>query len=186
MGEPFEKIVIDCVGPLPWKSGHTYLLTMMCAATRYPRAIPLSSIKSRAIIKSLVKFFYHLWVTKIHPSRPRLKFYVHVFWKVMTQLHIHHQLSKVQQCRFFANVYLLAVLLVYIFMPESFPAGNVPGLHCLHQGSTDEPATEWHTQTKTWNPQRAEKEILGLQNEKKVTATKEEIQTFYCHKIYEK
>ncbi len=39
IGEPFERIIIDCVGPLPkTKSGHTYLLTI-CAqllATQRP------------------------------------------------------------------------------------------------------------------------------------------------------
>lgn len=35
IGEPFERIILDCVGPLPkTKSGHCYLLTMVCAATR--------------------------------------------------------------------------------------------------------------------------------------------------------
>ena len=39
--EPFSRIIIDCVGPLPkTKSGHEYLLTIMCASTRFPVAIP--------------------------------------------------------------------------------------------------------------------------------------------------
>ncbi len=34
---PFEHLIIDCVGPLPIsKSGRIYLLTLMCASTRYP------------------------------------------------------------------------------------------------------------------------------------------------------
>ena len=33
--EPFNRIIIDCVGPLPkTKSGHEYLLTIMCASIR--------------------------------------------------------------------------------------------------------------------------------------------------------
>ncbi len=37
VGEPFERLLIDCVGPLPKsKSGHLYILTIMCAVTRYP------------------------------------------------------------------------------------------------------------------------------------------------------
>ena len=44
-GEPFSRIIIDCVGPLPkTKSGHEYLLTIMCAYTRFPEAIPLRNI----------------------------------------------------------------------------------------------------------------------------------------------
>ena len=34
--EPFSRIIIDCVGPLPrTRSGNQYLLTIMCASTRY-------------------------------------------------------------------------------------------------------------------------------------------------------
>ena len=56
--EPFSRILIDCVGPLPkTKSGMEYLLTIMCASTRFPEAIPLRSIKTKVIVKALTKFF---------------------------------------------------------------------------------------------------------------------------------
>ena len=56
--EPFSRIIIDCVGPLPkTKSGCQYLLTIMCASTRFTKAIPLRNIKTRTIVKPLVKFF---------------------------------------------------------------------------------------------------------------------------------
>ena len=56
--EPFSRIIIDCVGPLPkTKSGCQYLLTIMCASTRFPEAIPLRNIKTKTIVKALVKFF---------------------------------------------------------------------------------------------------------------------------------
>ena len=46
--EPFSRIIIDCVGPLPkTKSGNEYLLTIMCASTRFPEAIPLGILKQR-------------------------------------------------------------------------------------------------------------------------------------------
>ena len=36
--EPFSRIIVDCVGPLPkTKAGNEYLLTIMCAATTYIR-----------------------------------------------------------------------------------------------------------------------------------------------------
>lgn len=42
VGEPFERLILDCVGPLPKsKGGHQYILTLMCAATRFPEAVPL-------------------------------------------------------------------------------------------------------------------------------------------------
>ena len=57
--EPFSRIIIDCVGPLPkTKSGNEYLLTIMCASTRFPEAIHLRTIKTKTIVKALVKFFF--------------------------------------------------------------------------------------------------------------------------------
>ena len=45
--EPFSRIIFDCVGPLPkTKSGCNYLLTIMCASTRLPEAIPLRNTKT--------------------------------------------------------------------------------------------------------------------------------------------
>ena len=56
--EPFSRNIIDCVGPLPkTRSGFQYLLTSMCASTRFPKAIPLRNIKNKTIVKALVKFF---------------------------------------------------------------------------------------------------------------------------------
>lgn len=42
MGQPFEKVIVHCVGPLPkTKAGNQFLLTTMCASTRFPEAISL-------------------------------------------------------------------------------------------------------------------------------------------------
>lgn len=58
MGEPFEHVIVDCVGPLPkTKAGHQYMLTVMCVASRFPEAGPLRSLKAKAVVKALVKFF---------------------------------------------------------------------------------------------------------------------------------
>ncbi len=44
VGEPFERVIVDCVGPLPKaKSGHQYVLSIMCVATRFSEAVPLRS-----------------------------------------------------------------------------------------------------------------------------------------------
>lgn len=59
--EPFSKIAIACVGPLPeTKRGNQYLLTTVDSATRYPEAIPLTRITTRNVGKALVKFFTHV------------------------------------------------------------------------------------------------------------------------------
>ena len=56
--EPFSRVIIDCVGPLPkTKSGNQYLLTVMCTSTRFPEAIPLRNISVKTIVKALIKFF---------------------------------------------------------------------------------------------------------------------------------
>ncbi|XP_068237201.1 uncharacterized protein [Palaemon carinicauda] len=57
-GEPFERLVLDCVGPLPRSSkGNEYLLTIMCSATRFPEAIPLRTVSADKVIEALNKFF---------------------------------------------------------------------------------------------------------------------------------
>lgn len=36
--EPFQKVIVDCVGPLPKsKTGNQFLLTVMCVSTRFLR-----------------------------------------------------------------------------------------------------------------------------------------------------
>ena len=66
--EPFSRIIVDCVGPLPkTRSGNQYLLTIMCASTRFPEAIPLRDIKAKTIVKALTKFFFSIWLSKVHP-----------------------------------------------------------------------------------------------------------------------
>lgn len=58
LGEPFEHVIVDCVGPLPkTKSGNQFLLTVMCTSTRFPEAIPLRRITAPLVIKALTKFF---------------------------------------------------------------------------------------------------------------------------------
>lgn len=58
MGEPFERLILDCVGPLPRsKTGHQYILSIMCAATRFPEAIPLRTLKAKTVVNELIKFF---------------------------------------------------------------------------------------------------------------------------------
>ncbi|XP_076065309.1 uncharacterized protein LOC143039317 [Oratosquilla oratoria] len=59
--EPFGRIVIDCVGPLPkTPRGNQFLFTMIDCATRYPEAIPLSSITAKNVVRALIHFFTQL------------------------------------------------------------------------------------------------------------------------------
>nr|XP_033942276.1 uncharacterized protein LOC117449038 isoform X2 [Pseudochaenichthys georgianus] len=66
MGEPFERVIVDCVGPLPKaKTGNQFLLTVMCASTRFPEAIPLRKITAPVITKALLKFFSMFGLPKV-------------------------------------------------------------------------------------------------------------------------
>lgn len=47
LGEPFGRVIIGCVGPLPKsKSGNQLILTIKCASTRFPEAVPLRRISA--------------------------------------------------------------------------------------------------------------------------------------------
>ena len=87
--EPFSRIIIDCVGPLPkTKSGNEYLLTIMCASTRFPEAIPLRNIKTKNIVKALVKFFTFVGLPKSVQSDQGSNFMSGIFQQVMHELGI--------------------------------------------------------------------------------------------------
>ena len=87
--EPFSRIIIDCVGPLPkTKSGNEYLLTVMCASTRFPEAIPLRNIKTKNIVKALVKFFTFVGLPKSVQSDQGSNFMSGIFQQVMHELGI--------------------------------------------------------------------------------------------------
>ena len=64
LGQPFDHLIIDCVGPLPRsKSGSLYLLTVMCQNTRYPAAYPLRSISTKPVVRAL-SIYFRLWYPK--------------------------------------------------------------------------------------------------------------------------
>ena len=87
--EPFRRIIIDCVGPLPrTRSSNQYLLTIMCASTRFPEAIPLRNIKTKSIAKALTKFFSLFGLPKSIQSGQGSNFMSGVFQQVMHELGI--------------------------------------------------------------------------------------------------
>ena len=68
---------MDCAGPPPkTKSGNQYLLTIMCASTRFREAIPLRNIKAKTIVKALTKFFHSSRTSEVNSVRSRVKFHV--------------------------------------------------------------------------------------------------------------
>ena len=93
--EPFSRIIINCVDPLPKsKSGHEYLLTIICASTRFPEAILLRNIKTKTIMKALVKFFTFVGLPKSVQSDQGSNFMSGVFQQVMHELGIKQYRSS--------------------------------------------------------------------------------------------
>ena len=56
----FDVVHIDLVGPLPPSHGYTYLLTCVDRFTRWPEALPLSTITAEAVART----FVHGWVAR--------------------------------------------------------------------------------------------------------------------------
>lgn len=56
--EPFRRLVIDIVGPLPQtQSGYRYILTALCPATKFPEAVPLKELSSTSVVDALLSIF---------------------------------------------------------------------------------------------------------------------------------
>ena len=66
IGIPFERIAIDLVGPIspPSDEGHTYILSVLDIATRYPETIPMKDISSAAIAEALLVVFSRMGFPK--------------------------------------------------------------------------------------------------------------------------
>ncbi|XP_064462613.1 uncharacterized protein LOC135373319 [Ornithodoros turicata] len=65
ISEPFQRLVIDVVGPLPVsKSGYKYVLTMICPATKFPEAVPLKEQTSPEIVDGLLSVFARIGFPK--------------------------------------------------------------------------------------------------------------------------
>lgn len=58
IGEPFRRLVVDIVGPLPpTAAGNKYLLTLLCPATKFPEAVVLPELSSTAVVNALLSVF---------------------------------------------------------------------------------------------------------------------------------
>ncbi|XP_076029852.1 uncharacterized protein LOC143018378 [Oratosquilla oratoria] len=93
--EPFSKLVVDCVGPLPkTKSGKSFLLTIMCQATRYAEAIPLSNIKARTITKALMSYFSKMGMPREVQSDRGTNFLSGIFKGALESFDIKHVVAS--------------------------------------------------------------------------------------------
>ncbi|XP_068200632.1 uncharacterized protein [Palaemon carinicauda] len=93
--EPFSKVIIDCVGPLPkTKKGNQYILTILCPTTRYPIAIPLGNICARNIVKNLLKVFTTYGFPKEIQSDRGTNFTSDLFNETLREFIIKHILAS--------------------------------------------------------------------------------------------
>jgi len=91
MEEPFARILVDIVGPLPRAaSGHQYILTIMCTATRFPECIALRSCTAKAVTQALLRFFTQVGLPLIVHSDRGTHFTAKVLNQVLEKLGIDH------------------------------------------------------------------------------------------------
>ncbi|KAL5509796.1 hypothetical protein EMCRGX_G005226 [Ephydatia muelleri] len=65
VSEPFSRIAMDIVGPLPRsRAGNKYILVICDYATRYPEAVPLKSIDAESVAEELIKVFARVGVPR--------------------------------------------------------------------------------------------------------------------------
>uniref|UniRef100_A0A671WFH3 Gypsy retrotransposon integrase-like protein 1 n=1 Tax=Sparus aurata TaxID=8175 RepID=A0A671WFH3_SPAAU len=94
-GEPFEHVLVDCVGPLPrTKAGNEFMLTIMCVATRFPEAIPLKKITAPAVTRALTKFFTTFGLPKVVQTDQGTNFLSNLFKQTLRSLGISHAVSS--------------------------------------------------------------------------------------------
>ena len=92
--EPFQKIIIDIVGPLPkTKKGNQYILTVMCPTTRYPGGFPLKNITSKTIVSKLTQLFTTFGIPREIQSDRGTNFTSDLFAAVLSELGITQTLS---------------------------------------------------------------------------------------------
>ena len=65
----------------------------MCAATRFPEAIPSCTVKAKAIVKILTKFFTTFGLPKVIQTDQGTNFMSKIFAQVPAELKIKHQTS---------------------------------------------------------------------------------------------
>ena len=83
--ESFSRVIVDCVGPLPETARNQYLLTVICASTRFPEAIALRNIKAKNIVKALIMFFTMVGLPRSIQSDQGTNFMSGLFQQVMHQ-----------------------------------------------------------------------------------------------------
>ena len=76
VGEPFKRIAMDIVGPLPrTRKGNRFILVLSDYATRYPEAVPLRNITASRVAEALIDIFARHGIPE-EIDRPREEFHI--------------------------------------------------------------------------------------------------------------
>lgn len=95
LGKLFERVIVDCVGPLPQsKTGNQHLLTIMCASTRFPEAVPLCNVTASSVVRALIKFFSTFGLPKVLQTDQGTNFKSTLFKQILDTLNIKHVTSS--------------------------------------------------------------------------------------------
>ena len=90
-----DHVLVDIAGLLLCSTGgYRYLLTMMCATTRFPEAVPLRTILAKVVLREPLKFFSLFGLPKIVQTDHGSNFISHVFTHVLKQFCIQHNVSS--------------------------------------------------------------------------------------------
>ena len=90
MKQPFERITIDIVGPLPCSlKGYQYVLVIYDYATRYPEAIPLRCTDAHQVVEELIVFFSTMGIPHEILSDQGINFMSQLLKEIYQLMHIH-------------------------------------------------------------------------------------------------
>ena len=90
MREPFERIAVDIVGPLPRsRRGNQYILVICDYANRYPEAVPLHSIDAGTVAEQLIQLFARVGIPKEILSDQGTNFLSQLLKELYNLLQIH-------------------------------------------------------------------------------------------------
>ncbi|GFO05646.1 scan domain-containing protein 3 [Plakobranchus ocellatus] len=92
--EPFSRVVIDLVGPLPVSSNrYEYILTVVDVATRFADAVPLRSITAKNVGENLFSIFTRLGFPKQVQSDQGTQFMSQLFRELSILSGFEHKIS---------------------------------------------------------------------------------------------
>lgn len=85
--EPFSRVIFNCVGPLPkTMEGNQYIFSILCATSRFSKAIPLRNTSAKKIVRALTNFFMKFGLPKEIQSDQGSNFTLKIFQQAFEQL----------------------------------------------------------------------------------------------------